>query len=192
MSDGITHQKSDRKLIKWLFILLTISSIFSYYYIGSIIVQLYIGSLLGMIFGYLFGPDLDQQQLASINETEAPVYLYYKLRRLGVPYVIANSIKQILIWFNIIFWYPYGTRIPHRHYLSHSYVVSTLIREVYFFALTCGLYMLVYWTISPLIFIWTYKTAYLAFFISNSIIDANHLRLDGISLYDQVFKRKIK
>lgn len=179
MTTGIKHQKSNRTLIKYMIYLnAVLFAIIAIYYSMNTII-LFGASCLGLLFGYLFGPDLDQQQVTTINETEIPTLIYYQLKRIRVPYAIRNAIKQLLILFNVSFWKLYS-RIPHRNYLSHSYGLSTIIRELYFFIIVIGIYMLIFWTIGPLIWASNNLLVLLVFYLNNAIVDANHLRLDNI------------
>jgi hypothetical protein len=184
MASGKVHQKSNRKLIKKLLLLYSILFIISYLIFGFLFWQFFLSCILGLLFGYLYGPDLDQQQVATINETELAIGLYYFMRNyLRVPYPIANLIKQIIIYTTMLFWSIYSL-IPHRHKLSHSYIWSTLLRNIYFLTMTIGVYLLVTTNFSILLPIYNnlvFSTiCYILFFINNCIIDANHLRLDKI------------
>lgn len=44
-----------------------------------------------------------------------------------------------------LFWIPYRIIVPHRHWLSHSWVLGPTLRALYFFAM---LYLLVRWGIA--------------------------------------------
>lgn len=182
MAKGKEHQKSNRKLITFLIPINIIALITLILTIGLATtspISLLFSGLLGILFGYLFGPDLDQQKVKTINETELPIFIYYLLRSIYVPYFIANAIKQFLIYVIVWFWAIYSM-IPHRSPLSHSYVFSTILRELYFFGMIFIPYMIFHNNIIPLI--WLYENPLLAvpFIINHIIIDANHLRLDNI------------
>lgn len=182
MAKGKVHQQSNRKLITFLIpfniiILIALESTIGLGLFNPMV--LFFSGLLGILFGYLFGPDLDQQKVKTINETELPVFIYYLLRGIYVPYFIANAVKQFLIYVIVWFWSIYSM-IPHRSPLSHSYVFSTILRELYFFSMIFIPYMIFHQNIIPLI--WLYENPILAipFIINHIIIDSNHLRLDNI------------
>ena len=73
---------------------------------------------LGIVLGYLLGryldPDLDLPQTSS-SEFRA----MRELKLFGALLVA--------------YWLPYGFVIPHRHFLSHSPILSTMIRFSYQF-----------------------------------------------------------
>ena len=97
MADGITHQKSNQKLILILLVLYVILFGILFGMFNISILYYLIFAFSGIIFGYINGPDLDQPG-TTINETEVAVKLYYFLRKqLKVNYTIANFIKQSII-----------------------------------------------------------------------------------------------
>ncbi|MCB1711829.1 MAG: DUF2227 family putative metal-binding protein [Candidatus Riesia sp.] len=179
MASGIAHQKSNRKLIKRVVIINGIMVLLVYLYFNIFIWQILIAAKLGLLFGYLYSPDMDHH-VVTINEYELAVDIYNILKKLKVPYWIRNTIKQSIIKITVLYWAPYQHFIPHRDRLSHSYISSTLIRELYVFIPVIGLYMLIVWTISPLVFLFNYWYCIPVFIMYNCIIDANHLRLDKI------------
>lgn len=67
---------------------------------------------LGCLSGIILTPDLDQE---GINCTEWQI--------------VKKSAGLGFLW--LMFWYPYAMIIPHRHFLSHFPVISTLIRLIY-------------------------------------------------------------
>ena len=69
----------------------------------------------GCLAGMFLSPDLDVSQNIS----------GWHVRRFGG---IAGELLSFL-W--RLFWWPYAAIIPHRHWVSHAPVVSTLIRLVY-------------------------------------------------------------
>jgi len=73
---------------------------------------------LGIVLGYLLGryldPDLDLPQTSSSE--------FRAMRELKL-------IGALLV----AYWLPYGFLIPHRHFLSHSPIFSTIIRFAYQF-----------------------------------------------------------
>lgn len=182
MADGLTHQKSNRKLILLLVILNTSIILALSIYLQTLLWSIYLSAIGGLIFGYLNGPDLDQPT-TTINETEVAVDIYKWLRKRKCPYYIANFIKQSMIISKKIFWYPYSF-IPHRHWLSHSHVISTALRELYFMAMWV-IIINIFYTLQPLTVILLLRDniiKVLVFFINNCIVDSNHLRLDGIKI----------
>lgn len=179
MATGKQHQKSNRKLIKRVVIINGIIVLLVYFYFNIVIWQLFLAAKLGLLFGYLYSPDMDHH-VVTINEYELAVDIYNTLKVIKVPYWIRNTIKQLIIKATVLYWTPYQLVIPHRNWWSHSYIYSTLIRELYVFIPTVGLYMLIAWTISPLLFIAAYWYCVPMFIIYNMVIDANHLRLDKI------------
>jgi uncharacterized metal-binding protein len=180
MASGKQHQDSNKKLINGLLIINSVALFTSIIYFTPVTIltamKYYIAALAGMLFAYLFGPDLDHH-VVTINETETALKIYYYLRKQGMKYKYANFIKQSIINITIWFWWLYS-KIPHRSRLSHSYFLSTIIRELYFFTFLFGPIMFLFWTISPLVFIWNNITLFIVFFIYNCIIDANHIRMD--------------
>lgn len=182
MAKGKVHQESNRKLITFLIpinIILLITAALSIGLASVSPISLFLSGILGILFGYLFGPDLDQQKVKTINETELPVFIYYLLRGIYVPHFIANAIKQFLIYTIVWFWAIYSM-IPHRSPLSHSYVFSTILRELYFFGMIFIPYMIFHGNIIPLIWLYQNPLLVVPFIINHIIIDANHLRLDHI------------
>lgn len=108
--------------------------------------------LLGYLLGYVCSPDLDQIGLSS-DEGRA-------LRMFG-PFG--------LFW--IMIWLPYAYMIPHRHFLSHGWLISTVIRMAYLFSI-------------PVIVIW-YRFGYLpdidavtGLFLGQLFSDSIHIFLD--------------
>jgi uncharacterized metal-binding protein len=71
----------------------------------------------GCLAGLLITPDLD---------VDEPVRSHYLVRRR------AGAIPALL-WQAI--WTPYARLLPHRHWLSHAPVVSTLLRAAYLAAI---------------------------------------------------------
>ena len=182
MATGKVHQKSNRKLIRVLFIVNSILLVLAYVFFGVLYWQYFVASLLALLFGYLYGPDLDHHVI-TINETELAVLIYYGLKNIGVPYIISNAIKQIVIYITLLFWSIYSL-IPHRHWLSHSYIFGTLLRNIYFITILYGSYFiktnnyeLVYMIYNNMTFSFL---LYLCFFFNNVLVDNNYLRLDKI------------
>ena len=97
---------------------ITLYRIFPYSCIGRHCVSNALLIAIGVPLGYLLGkvvtPDLD---LFGITTTE-----WYSIRKAGVFGLIF-----------VMYWLPYGYLFKgrHRHYWSHSYFVSTLVRVVY-------------------------------------------------------------
>ena len=130
-------------------------------------------TFVGLMLQRLMTPDADQEQ-----ETHAE-FLAYKLNQFfGVAWVL--------------FWLPYAKLIPHRHFLSHSPVLSTLIRVVYLFI---PIYLGNLIGIKPLIYVWTYLIFYwdltLYFVIGIIIGDLGHLLLDYNKTARNHFERKV-
>ena len=113
---------------------------------------------LGIVLGYLLGryldPDLDLPQTSS-SEFRA----MRELKLFGALLVA--------------YWLPYGFVIPHRHFLSHSPILSTMIRFSYQFWWAWVLldkygYM---WN-SAMLYAW------LGMFIGMAMSDSVHIWLD--------------
>lgn len=71
---------------------------------------------IGCLTGIILTPDLDQETLT---------FSEYKLM---------NSRNRVIAlggWLLALVFLPYAWSIPHRHWLSHGLVISTLIRLVY-------------------------------------------------------------
>lgn len=130
-------------------------------------------TFLGLMLQRLMTPDLDQEQ-----ETYSE-YLAYKLNKFfGV--------------FWVFYWLIYAKLIPHRHFLSHSPVLSTIIRFTYF---CIPIYLGYLIGIKPLIYLWTYMIFYwdltLYFLLGLVIGDLGHLLLDYNKSAKNHYERKV-
>lgn len=75
---------------------------------------------LGCITGILLSPDLDIEK-GSISMAHVRNFTGNA----------GGIFSTLWLWY----WWPYAKAIPHRHFLSHFPVVSTIIRMIYLFIL---------------------------------------------------------
>ena len=113
---------------------------------------------LGILSGYLLGrwiePDLDMVQTTTSE--------YRAMRELKLFGVLL-----------VCYWLPYGFIVPHRHFLSHSPIISTIIRFVYqFWRLWIFLDKYGYMWNSAMLF------GFLGLFIGLCLSDLIHIFLD--------------
>lgn len=82
----------------------------------------------GCLVGLAIGPDLDVDMQTASHST---------VRRIGGP--IPGLLWRLL-------WLPYAYLVPHRSWISHAPVISTLIRGGYIAALGWGLAAVAGWS----------------------------------------------
>lgn len=74
--------------------------------------SIFLGTTIGCFSGMLITPDLDQE-----NVTRSQWILVKKTGGLG--------------WLWVWIWWPYAVLVPHRHFISHFPVISSVIRFSY-------------------------------------------------------------
>lgn len=75
---------------------------------------------IGCLAGVVLSPDLDQETLTFIE------------------YKMMNQRNRLLAlggWLFALIFLPYAWAIPHRHWLSHGFIISTFIRLIYLAAI---------------------------------------------------------
>lgn len=116
----------------------------------------------GCLAGMFLSPDLDISRNIS----------GWNVRRFG------GAAGELLGFLWRCYWWPYAAAIPHRHWISHTPVLSTLIRLLYLFApLLAMLYLL--GLLEPLL-LWAldYPTLLVSALFGLSLSDTLHWLLD--------------
>jgi uncharacterized metal-binding protein len=193
---GETHQKINLIVIICVVSVLCLLVI-SYNFNIEIVKLLCIGLLLG----YLFGPDLDQEGV-TINEYELPLLLFNLIKKLKIKWLtnIFYHIKDILIKFNKILWYPYSC-FPHRSIFTHVPPLCTILRFGYLNILLSILIQIPNGVITfnaiklqlyNVYFIDYKSTLYIL--LGYTLIDLTHFTLDllGSKVENRFKRRKIK
>jgi len=97
-------------------------------------------------------------------------------------YIIKMFFGEKAEWFWRLYWHRYAIVVPHRHWISHSYVISTFIRFIYAF----------WWLFVVLWYFGWDKTTILQFypifmwiFVGLSLSDAFHVMMDKYSTWSK-------
>lgn len=192
---GETHQKIN--LIVITIVISVLSLLVISYNFNLELVKLI---CFGLLLGYLFGPDLDQEGI-TINEYELPVLLFNLIKKLRIKWLtnIFYHIKDILIKFNKILWYPYSC-FPHRSVFTHVPPLCTILRFAYLNILFSILLQIPNGIITFDAIKLQLYDVYIINYISTlyillgyTVVDSTHFILDILgSKVEKKFKRKVK
>ena len=134
------------------------------------IIPAFLFTFFGLMAQRIMSPDLDQQQI-TFSE------------------YLVNRLNPIVGKMWEMYWWAYSAAIPHRHFISHFPIISTIIRIIYLFL---PFYLLSFFDIKPLkiffdlaFYYWDYS---LYFILGMIIADIGHYCLD----YNYWLKNKME
>lgn len=158
MATGVVHNKDTTKV---LLVNILATPLYSAY-IGVPILSMLLVNIGISLCMYLVNPDTD---VPTFTTSE------WKLVKIFAPIGYAHA----------LFWHYYAVAIPHRSFLSHFPLISTLIRLIYFLIVS---YMLIEFLLPPLgidyIIYYGVLSRYIIFVIPFAINDILHWIRDGM------------
>lgn len=121
----------------------------------------------GLTAGLLMTPDLDHHNQTTQEEQRIENFF-------GA--FLGPAVGKFIRKFYNLLWAPYWIFIPHRHFLSHGPIISTIIRAVYVWALLA----LIWWPWAEYIALWSrLNPIYLMIFLTGwALQDLAHIVLD--------------
>lgn len=132
----------------------------------------WVGAIAGGLSGLFLGPDTDVDDGSIAN---------YHARRIGFLFGV----------FWRAYWYPYAKLFPHRGLISHTPILSTLIRIVYLFW-WWGVWWLL-WALGYVDYFWFPSLIFVLSFVGGLIlVDAIHIVMDFTSTRVKGWIRKLR
>lgn len=128
MASGKTHAKVNKIVIIFTAIVATILFTFGYIYN----IEYVLIFALGIVFGFLFGPDLD---IDSLNIDEYRLGKIFSYTTVWLNPRNKEYVKKCIngwVFIVKIWWIVYGLAIKHRSPFSHLPILADIIRISYF------------------------------------------------------------
>jgi uncharacterized metal-binding protein len=86
--------------------------------------------------------------------------------------LVRKRFGNIIAWLYELYWKPYALFVSHRSFISHSPIISTVIRFIYVFWFP--MFLLYYYSID-INWLWTFSL-----FMGVALMDLLHIMLDYI------------